>query len=101
MTTSPNKTRRVTISLPEEMLAATDRQAQLELRDRSELIREALRRYLTRIPVEDATSEEMTAIERGRAEIARGEFVTLDQLLHDLDPHRRAKRRKAARAPAK
>ena len=97
MITKPSKTKRVTISLPEEMLEAADQQAHLELRDRSELIREALRRYLTRIPVEDASPEEAAALKRGRAEHARGEFVTLEELMHDLAPHRQPKRTQRAR----
>lgn len=79
------------------MLDAADRQAALELRDRSELVREALRYYLARIPEDDATPEEIEAIKRGRSEIDRGEFVTLDQLIHDLDTDRRAKRAKRTR----
>jgi predicted transcriptional regulator len=97
MATNPRRTRRVTISLPEEMLEATDRQARLELRDRSELVREALRRYLTRIPAEDATPDEVAAIERGRAEHARGEYVTIEELMHDLARYRRPKRAQGAR----
>jgi metal-responsive CopG/Arc/MetJ family transcriptional regulator len=101
MATNPTRTKRVTISLPEEMLEAADRRARLELRDRSELVREALRFYLARIAEDDATPEEIAAIERGRAQHARGEYVTLDQLLHGLDTDRRPRRAKGARAAAK
>ena len=79
------------------MLEATDRQAQLELRDRSELVREALRRYLARIPVVDATPAEVGALERGRAEHARSDFVPLEELTHDLARHRQPKRAQRAR----
>ena len=37
---------RVSITLPEEMLAAVDRRGVREMRNRSEVIREALRHYL-------------------------------------------------------
>ena len=41
-----------------------------------------------------ATKAEAAAIRKGRAAIKRGEFVTLDELLHDLDHPRRQARRK-------
>lgn len=44
------------------------------------------------IPGALATPEEVLVIQRGRAEFARGEFVTLDQLFHDVDSPRRKKR---------
>jgi predicted transcriptional regulator len=100
MCMSQTKTRRVTISLPAEMLEAADRQARLELRDRSELVREALRHYLARIPLDDATPEEMAAIERGRVQHTRGEFVTLGEMLHELEADRRPRRAKGAHAAA-
>lgn len=40
------KTTTINISLPETLLSAADKQAEMELRNRSELIREALRKYL-------------------------------------------------------
>ena len=46
------------------------------------------------IPNGLATPEEVRATKRGRAEFARGEFVTLDQFLHDMDSTRRKKRPK-------
>jgi len=47
--------------------------------DLSKFVDEAVRRYLA-IRTEDASPEEKEAIERGRAEIAAGDFVTLDDL---------------------
>ena len=41
-----SKYARVSITLPEEMLAAVDRRGTREMRNRSEVIREALRHYL-------------------------------------------------------
>src|ERR1039457_5514401 len=52
-------------------------------------------------PVEPPTYEpsktELAAIHRGEAEIARGEYVTLSDLLHDLDRPRRKDGAKTAR----
>jgi Arc/MetJ-type ribon-helix-helix transcriptional regulator len=77
----------ISVSIPEEMLPEIDSAARKEHRSRSELIREALRRYLLRerlIPVEDAEPDEIEAIERGRGEFSRGEFVRLDDLEREL-----------------
>ncbi len=90
-------TTRITISLPAAMVEAVQVQGRLELRNRSEMIREALRHYLKRIPTGEATRSEIVALERGRGEIARGEYVTLNQLRHGMDGHRRSHRTKAAR----
>jgi len=40
-------------------------------------------------PVYRPTKAEAAAIRKGEAEIARGEFVTLNELLNDLDTRRR------------
>ena len=74
--------RRITISLPEDVLRAADEVALTQERARSALVEDALRWYLRiqELPSEDATSEEAAAIERGRAEIARGEFVTSEEI---------------------
>lgn len=79
------------------MVKAAEEQGRLELRNRSEMIREALRHYLKRIPTSDATRSEIAALERGRREIARGDYITLNQLRHGMDGHRRSHRTKAAR----
>jgi metal-responsive CopG/Arc/MetJ family transcriptional regulator len=71
------KTTRITISLPAEMVKAADRQGRMELRNRSEMMREALRYYLARVPTDEATQAELMALRRGKDEIARGDFVTL------------------------
>ena len=53
---------------------------------RSALVEDALRWYLRirKLPYEQVTPEEIAAIERGRAEIARGEFVTFEEIKRDL-----------------
>lgn len=94
---SATKTTRVTISLPAAMVQATDRQRLIELRNRSEIVREALRAYLSRIPTDRATPAEERAFARGDREIARGEYVTLHQLHHAMDGHHHQSRSKAAR----
>jgi bifunctional DNA-binding transcriptional regulator/antitoxin component of YhaV-PrlF toxin-antitoxin module len=52
-------------------------------------------------PVEQPSYEpseaEVAAIRKGEAEIARGEYVTLSDLLHDLDRPRRKRGTKTAR----
>jgi bifunctional DNA-binding transcriptional regulator/antitoxin component of YhaV-PrlF toxin-antitoxin module len=47
-------------------------------------------------PAYRPTKAEAAAIRKGEAEIARGEFVTLSDLLHDLDHRRRKGGAKAA-----
>ena len=79
----------ISVSIPEEMLPEVDRVARNEHRSRSELIREALRRYLSParervLPLDDAAPDEIEAMNRGRAEFARGEFVRLDDLQREL-----------------
>jgi len=59
-----------------------------ENRSRSELVREALQAYFAltaKFPEEEATPTERRAIERGRRAVARGEFVTLERFLDELE----------------
>ena len=87
----------VTISLPPEMLKQVERLRKLEHRTRSELVREALRVYVARqLPAAEVTPAERRALRRGRAEYARGESRSLDQVLHDLGRRPRPLRRKTA-----
>lgn len=45
-----------------------------------------------KVKVYSATPTEIKALERARKEHARGEYVTLDQLVHDLGtPHRKVR----------
>jgi predicted transcriptional regulator len=71
------------ISLPDEMARQVDRATKRENRSRSELVREALRVYLrgTYTP----TADERRAIEKGRAEVRAGEYLTLEQLHAELE----------------
>ena len=77
------------ISLPQEELAALDRVRKRYNLSRSQALREAIRRYVSQspdreIPVEDALPDEIEAIEEGQAQIARGEYVLLDDLKHEM-----------------
>jgi metal-responsive CopG/Arc/MetJ family transcriptional regulator len=87
---STRTTKTVTISLPPELVAELDRVREREHRTRSEILREALHRYITvverdrMIPVEDALPEEIEAMHRADEEYARGECVRLDDLQHEL-----------------
>ena len=79
----------ISVSIPEEMLPEIDDAARRERRNRSELIREALRRYLSSsrgrmIALANAEPDEVEAVKRGRAQFERGEFVRLEDLQHDL-----------------
>lgn len=87
----------MTISLPPEMVEEVEKVRKAEHRTRSELIREALRTYFSnRFPVVSASPAELRAIRRGRMAIKRGEYITLDQLLHALGSARRSASRKRA-----
>lgn len=83
-------TKTVTISLPSQMVEELDRVRRNEHRTRSELMREALRRYVgaagnsRRLPVDDAAPEEIASVRLAEEEYARGETVSLEDLQHEL-----------------
>ena len=80
----------VIVSLPPVMLDELDRIRRQERRTRSELLREALRRYMADagqgrvIPVEDALPDEIEAIRQGKKDLARGETISLEALQNEL-----------------
>jgi len=81
--------RTISVSVPEEMLPDLDKAARRERCSRPQLIRELLRRYLSvsldrMIPLADAKTDEIEAIRRGREELARGDWVRLEDLQHEL-----------------
>lgn len=86
----PRTTKSLTISLPPGMVADLDRIRLRERRTRSELLREALRRYVATadtslaIPESDARPGEINAIRRGREDFARGETISLEALQNEL-----------------
>lgn len=87
----------MTISLPPEILKKIDAARKREHQTRSEMVREALRSHLKKIiPADNATEDEITALQLARGEYARGEYVTLDNLLHELgNTHRRTSKKTA------
>jgi len=78
------------------MIKKVEQVRKAEDRTRSELVREALRRYFEeKSPVMVATDAEMAAIRRGREQIRRGRFITLHQLLNELArPSRRPRKKR-------
>jgi predicted transcriptional regulator len=79
------------------MLEELERVRKHEHRTRSELMREALRSYFSsRIPERVPSTSELRAIRRGRAAIAQGDFVTLDELRDDVGTATRRARRTSA-----
>ena len=87
----------LTIFLPPEMMEQIETVRKAEHRTRSELVREALRTYFAVgrvLPLYTPTPGERRAIARGRREFERGEFVTLAELLHDVERRSRKVRAK-------
>ena len=82
-----------TISLPPAMVRQMEKVRKEEHRTRSELLREAWRQYFeARYTTYTPTKADLAAIRKGRTEIKRGQFVTLAQLLREMDtPHRKAR----------
>ena len=71
----------ITLSLPNAMTRQIEKACRREHRTRSELMREALRVYFgteRSIPTYTPTKAELDAIRKGREEIRRGEYYTLD-----------------------
>ena len=89
----------VTFILPEDLVSAADEAAARGQRSRSEVVQDALRWYLRvqELPVDEATPEEIEAIEAGRAELARGDFVTFEEIKHDLETDLRQARTKKSK----
>jgi predicted transcriptional regulator len=85
--------RTIVTTLSQRDVVALDRVRGEEKLSRAGLAREAIGQYIAgairRIPVVDPEPGELAAIARGEAAIARGEYVTLEELLHDLDIDRR------------
>jgi metal-responsive CopG/Arc/MetJ family transcriptional regulator len=87
---STRSTKTATISLPPQLVAELDRVRERERRSHSEILREALRRYITvaerdrMMPVEDARPQEIEAMRRADEEYVRGECVRLEDLQREL-----------------
>jgi Arc/MetJ-type ribon-helix-helix transcriptional regulator len=76
-----------TISLPPAMAKEIERAMKAEHRTRSELVREALRLYLSAraIPAETPTAAEARAYRRGMAAYKRGDSMILQEYLDGMD----------------
>ena len=94
-------TRTMTISLPPALLEEFETIREVESRTRSELVREALRFYFEkRYPVVEASREELAAIRRGRAAFARGDHLSLEEVLNELEsPRHRSRKKSSAKGP--
>jgi Arc/MetJ-type ribon-helix-helix transcriptional regulator len=91
-------TETMTISLPPGMAKQMAKVQKQEHRTRSELLREAWRLYFdSRYSVYTPTKAERVAINKGRAEFKRGEYVTLAELHDELATARRQQRRQTTR----
>ncbi len=84
----------ITISLPPEMAEQVEKTMKAERRTRSELVREALRTYISirGFPEELPTSAELRAIRRGRTAYKRGDYITLNELRREEELARRPHR---------
>jgi predicted transcriptional regulator len=71
----------MTVSLPPEMMREVDRIRRKEGRTRSELIREALRRYskIDQLPMYKPTARELGEIKKGREAIRKEDYFTIDE----------------------
>jgi predicted transcriptional regulator len=78
------------------MAKQVERAMKAEQRTRSELVREALRMYLSArvIPAVAPSRKETQAHRRGMAAYKRGDFVTLGEYIDGMDrrPHRTRKK---------
>jgi Arc/MetJ-type ribon-helix-helix transcriptional regulator len=102
----PRSTTTFSISLPPKMAAQLERVRKSEHRTRSELVREALRRYirttdiqslqarLGRLPEEAPEADELSAIEEGQFELRSGKYATLIRPRHELRRPRKPARAK-------
>jgi predicted transcriptional regulator len=109
------RTQVVTFSLPRDLFRELEELRHRRFQKRSEIVKEAIRQYIetfresspdarywalrqAAVPYDDEpyTAADRAAVARAKAEIRRGEFVTLDQLnrkLRDVARRRSKKRR--------
>ena len=87
-----------TVSLPPAMAKEIERAMKAEHRTRSELVREALRLYLSArlVPAELPTPAEARAYSRGMAAYRRGYSVTLQEYLDGMDRRPRRSRKQVS-----
>ncbi len=87
-----------TVSLPPAMAKEVERAMKTEHRTRSELVREALRIYLSArlISTESPTPAEARAYRRGMAAYNRGDAMTLREYVDGMDRSPRRTRKKVS-----
>ena len=91
-------TKTMTVSLPPGIMEIVETMKRREHRTNSELVREALREYFYgQFPVYKPTPAELRAINAGREEIRKGNYVTWEELRAELDSKSRSKSKKSAR----
>jgi Arc/MetJ-type ribon-helix-helix transcriptional regulator len=86
------------VSLPPAMAREIERAMKAEHRTRSELVREALRVYLSArlIPIEMPTPAEARAYRRGMAAYKRGDSMMIQEYLDGTDRRPRRSRKKVS-----
>ena len=69
------------------MAREVEKTMKAEHRTRSELVREALRTYISirRFSQENPTPSELRAIRRGEAAYRRGDYISLNEYFRDMD----------------
>ncbi len=100
----------LTVSLPRKMAEQVEAAMKAEQRTRSELVREALRTYFDRpqeacllarlaaLPRVRPTANELRELRKGREEMKRGSYWTLDDFAHWLmaDAHPQARTKESS-----
>jgi len=91
---------RITVSLPPSVVTMAEQVRRAEHRSLSELVREALRLYcrMAVLPVYTPTRRELRSIEAGRAAFQRGDYITLDEHLDEVEAGLDRPRQKSSRA---
>jgi predicted transcriptional regulator len=86
--------------MPAAMAEQIREAQQKENRTQSELLHEAWRQYFeNHYGTYTATKSEIAAIRKGRAEISKGQYKTLQELRDHLDSsHRKARRERARKS---
>ena len=78
----------ITTTLPPDDLAEFDRVCERQSLSRSQALREAIRWYIGAMrslpPAEEPLPDEIEAIRRGKEQIARGEYIRLEDLQREL-----------------
>ncbi len=69
----------LSVTIPDELYKKLEQNRKKGFYNRSEFVREALRRFVN-VPSITATKEENQIFIRGSEEFSRGEFVSLDKL---------------------